>query len=112
MQQEYATSMEQLESFIDDGEAVMVVFSKDQCAACSSMDNWLENNFLQRQTANDSSLRVVKAKLEAIGASAVQDFGLRTMPTTVLFKGGDEVYRVAGFNGPAPVEAAINTHLK
>lgn len=103
-------TMEQLESAIDTGEDVMVVFSKDQCPACNTMGQWLDKQFVPQE--DNSKIRVVVAKLEKVGRKVVEDFGLRTMPTTLLFKGGDEVYRVPGFSGPSPIESAINTHLK
>mgnify|MGYP000978746440 CR=1 FL=1 len=103
-------SMEQLESVIDTGDDVMVVFSKDQCPACSTMGQWLDSQFVPKE--DNSKIKVVVAKLEKVGRKVVEDFGLRTMPTTLLFKRGDEVYRVPGFNGPAPMESAINTHLR
>lgn len=98
-------TVEELEEAISDGQSI-VVFSKDQCPACVSMDNWLNQKY-----NTESGLKIIKAKLEKIGRSVVADFGLRTMPTTLLFKGGEEVYRVAGFVSPQPVENAIGTHL-
>lgn len=103
-------SVEQLESEIDTGADVVVVFSKDQCPACNTMGQWLDNQFVPKE--ENSKIKVVVAKLEQVGRKVVEDFGLRTMPTTLLFRGGDEVYRVPGFTGPAPVESAINTHLR
>lgn len=102
-------SAEQLESEIYGGENVMVVFSKEQCPACNTMANWLDQSFVPEE--NNSAIRVVVAKLEQVGRKVVEDFGLRTMPTTLLFKRGDEVYRVPGFQGPAPLQSAINAHL-
>lgn len=101
-------SVEELEDAISDGQA-MVVFSKDQCPACNTMGNWLNKTFIPGQ--GDAGLKIIVAKLETLGRSIVSDFNLRTMPTTLLFNQGDEVYRVAGFTGPAPVEQAISTHL-
>ena len=102
--------MEQLESEIDSGENVMVVFSKDQCPACNTMGQWLDKSFVPQE--DNSKIRVVVAKLEQVGRKVVEDFGLRSMPTTLLFRRGDEVYRIPGFTGPAPLENAINMHLK
>lgn len=101
-------SAAELEDVISDGNAV-VVFSKEQCPACNDMSRWLNQQFLPKH--DGPTLKVVVAKLEKIGRNVVSDFNLRTMPTTVLFNQGDEVYRVTGFNGPAPVERAIETHL-
>jgi len=101
-------SVEELEDAISDGQS-MVVFSKDQCPACNTMKHWLDQKFLP--THAGGPLKVVVAKLEKIGRDAVADFNLRTMPTTVLFNQGDEVYRVAGFAGPTPVEQALQAHL-
>ena len=74
------------------------------------MSNWLDQQFIPRQSG--SRLKVVVAKLEKIGRSVVSDFNLRTMPTTVLFDQGDEVYRVTGFQSPKPVEQALQAHLQ
>lgn len=101
-------SVEELEHAISDGTA-MVVFSKEQCPACTNMSHWLDHQFIPKQT--DTRLKVVVAKLEKIGRAVVSDFNLRTMPTTVLFSQGDEVYRVTGFNSPLPVEQALENHL-
>ena len=102
-------SVEQLESTIGSEDNVMVVFSKDQCPACTTMGQWLDQKFVPE--SNGSGVKVILAKLERVGRKVVEDFGLRTMPTTLLFKGGDEVYRVAGFQGPQPVVNAVNNHL-
>ncbi len=107
--QEVGTIAE-LEDAIDTNDSVMVVFSKDQCPACNTMGRWVEDKFIPDES--NSTVKVVMAKLEKLGRGVVDSFTLRTMPTTVLFKGGDEVYRVPGFNGPAPIENAINAHLK
>lgn len=105
------SSAEELENAIDSNEQVMVVFSKEQCPACNTMGNWLNTKFIPEQS-QQRPVKVVMAKLEKIGRSVVEDFSLRTMPTTLLFNKGDEVYRVAGFQGPAPVINALNTHLQ
>lgn len=101
-------SVEELEDVISDGQT-MVVFSKDQCPACNVMGNWLRQNFLPAH--ENRQLKVVVAKLETVGRDVVSDFGLRTMPTTLLFDKGDEVYRIAGFSSPTPVESAVNKHF-
>lgn len=105
-------SMDELENAIDSNDNVMVVFSKDQCPACNTMGMWLDRQFLPKQEQAERPLTIVKAKLESLGRGMVESFGLRTFPSTLLFNRGDEVYRVAGFTNPAPVESAISTHLQ
>ncbi len=100
---------DELESMIESTDSLMVVFSKEQCPACNTMGQWLDKQFVPE--SNQSGIKVVLAKLERVGRKVVEDFGLRTMPTTLLFKGGDEVYRVTGFQGPQPVVNAVNNHL-
>lgn len=102
-------SMEQLEQTINQEEELMVVFSKEQCPACDTMGRWLDSQFPQQNP--HPKLKVVLAKLEKIGRDAVQDFSLRTVPTTLLFRQGDEVYRVPGFNNPNSLLHAVSTHL-
>lgn len=101
------SSTAELEEAIEHDENVMVVFSKDNCPACATQRRWLDG-----KAEELSPVKVVVAKLEKLGRTIVEDFGLRTMPTTVLFKNGDEVYRVPGFHGPTSVENAINAHLQ
>lgn len=105
-------SIEQLESAIEHEDALMVVFSKEQCPACDNMSMWLDKRYeTEVEMQQKSPVKVVLAKLERLGRNVVDSFGLRTVPTTLLFKGGDEVYRVAGFQGPQPVVNAIQSNF-
>jgi thioredoxin-related protein len=101
---------DELESMIESTDSLMVVFSKEQCPACNTMGQWLDQQFTPNP--DNSGVKVVIAKLEKLGRRVVEDFSLRTMPTTLLFRRGDEVYRVPGFTNAAPVESAVNAHLR
>jgi thioredoxin 1 len=50
-------------------------------------------------------------QLEVLGEAFFRELGLRQTPTLSLFRDGDERTRLAGFQSPQQIEAAIALHL-
>ncbi|KAB7770594.1 thioredoxin family protein [Xanthomonas maliensis] len=86
----------------------LVDFYKDNCPGCKMLDMSL-GKFAASDAAEGVAL--LKVKLEVVGEDFFRGLGLRQTPTLALFKDGAEVARLAGFQSPAQVEAAVRRGL-
>lgn len=82
-------------------KAVMVDFFATWCGPCKLAEPVLE----ELSGAQD---KVVVAKLDVDKSpNTPQKYGVLSIPTTILFKGGQEVGRQVGFAGRKPFEDLI-----
>ncbi len=81
-----------LDAACDAGQYVLVDFYADWCGPCKSMAPHFE------AAANgDVAKKVTFAKIDTEQEQQLaQEAGIRSIPTTVLFKGNDELGRVSG----------------
>lgn len=63
----------------------------------------------QRGGAQGTTL--LRVQLEVLGEAFFRELGLRQTPTLSLFRDGNERTRLAGFQSPQQIEAAIALHL-
>ena len=56
-------------------------------------------------------ITLLRVQLEVLGEAFFRGLGLRQTPTLSLFRDGDERTRLAGFQSPQQIEAAIALHL-
>jgi len=87
---------------------LLVDFHKDDCPGCRMLDISLQK-FAACPTAADVVL--LKVKLETVGEAFFRDLGLRQTPTLALHVDGTEVARLPGFQTPAQIARAVETHL-
>jgi thioredoxin 1 len=102
------SSLAELDSVIETSPYVIADFGKDDCPGCNAMDRTLEQ---LKHVPEYSDVTLVKAKLETVGRQAFVDLRLRSAPSILLFKNGDEQYRFAGAQQTSTLMNAINTHL-
>jgi thioredoxin 1 len=81
------------ETLVSDG-VVLVDFWADWCGPCKMVAPVLDQ--LEKEYAG--SLEVVKVDVDSEGALA-QKFGIVSIPTLVLFKNGQQIGQVIGFQG-------------
>lgn len=87
---------------LQSGKPVLLDFFATWCGPCKLAEPVLEE-------LSNSQDRVVMAKLDVDkNPNAPQKYGVLSIPTTVLFKGGQEVDRLVGFNGKKPFEDLIS----
>jgi thioredoxin 1 len=91
---------------IEAGQPVLVDFWAEWCGPCRMIAPALD------QVAEDFAgrARVRKVDVDANEALAGR-FGIRSIPTLMVFKGGEPVETLTGVQSRAALEAALQRHL-
>ncbi len=87
---------------------LLVDFYKDNCPGCRMLDLSLDK-FAATESA--AGVALLKVKMELVGEDFFRDHGLRQTPTLALYRDGNEVARLPGFQSPAQVETAVRNSL-
>ncbi|RKR03286.1 thioredoxin 1 [Kushneria sinocarnis] len=103
------TTPDEFDALLADHELVLVDFFKDNCPGCKMLDMALKR-FAAGELAD--SVALVKVQLEVVGEEFFHRHSLRQTPTLLLFRSGEEVGRLTGFNPPEKIEALVAAHLE
>lgn len=87
---------------------LLVDYYKEQCPACSMLDLSLRK-YAAGGGAQD--LVLLKVRLEDLGEAFFREQGLRQTPSLGLHLDGQERALLAGFQSPAQIAAAVDSHL-
>ena len=85
---------------------VLVDFYADWCGPCKMAEPILE----ELSTAYAGKVALVKLNVDENQITS-QKFGVMSIPTTILFKGGSEMGRQVGFGGKQAFEDLIKKSL-
>lgn len=108
MQILHASSPDDCRAAIAAHPRLLVDYYKDDCPGCRMLDMSLA------RIASDpaaAGLVLLKVRLESVGEAFFRTLGLRQTPTLSLFHRGDEAARLPGFQTPAQIVRAIETHF-
>ncbi|WP_432508467.1 thioredoxin [Halorubrum ezzemoulense] len=94
---------DELQRTVDEHDVVLVDCYADWCGPCQMMEPTIE------ALAAESDAAIAKVDVDANQAVA-QQLGARSIPTLVLFAGGEAVDRFVGAQDRATLESAINEH--
>ncbi len=100
-------SLDHLDEVVASNPLVIAKFGKDNCPGCNALDITLQN---MRSKAEYTEVVVANVKLEKIGRDEFITVA-RAAPTTLLYRYGDEVYRLNSFTGAVPFISAVDQHL-
>jgi len=86
---------------IASGQPVIIDFYADWCAPCRELD---ELTFADPRVAEKLSgyarFKVDQTRSNEVGDAAAGEFEVMGMPTVIVFSGGDEQFRITGFEPP------------
>lgn len=103
-----ATTPEQFQQLLAEHPRVLVDFHKDRCPGCRMLEMSL---YRVANSVAGQGTTLLRVQLEVLGEAFFRELGLRQTPTLSLFRDGDERTRLAGFQSPQQIEAAIALHL-
>jgi len=85
---------------------VLVDFKADWCQPCKMMAPVLKQ---VKQNFGDK-IKIIKIDIDKNPAVA-QKYGIRGVPTLILFKSGREVWKQSGVLQAAQINAVVNSHM-
>lgn len=99
--------MENFYDIIGGDQLTLVDFYATWCAPCKMMHPVLEQ--LKESFGND--IRILKIDVDK--AQAVADsYGIQAVPTLLLFRGGELLWRQSGAMSLTDLETIVNSHIK
>lgn len=102
------STLDELDTVVSEHPMVIADFGKDNCPGCNAMDRTLSE---LKADPKYQQVTLVKAKVENLGRQAVVDLGIKQAPSLLMFKDGDERYRMSGFSSKDSVTMTIDKHL-
>ena len=99
--------METFNDVISADRLVLVDFFATWCQPCKMMHPVLE----QVKEALGDKVRVIKADVDKHGQTAAQ-YGIQGVPTLMLFRKGEILWRQSGLMARADLLAAVNPFLR
>ena len=100
-------TMETFNDVINSGQLVLVDFFATWCQPCKMMHPILE----QVKEVLGERIRIIKVDVDKYGATA-SFYGIQSVPTLMLFRQGEVLWRTSGVVQKAGLLAKIETFLK
>ncbi|HKK81784.1 MAG TPA: thioredoxin [Prolixibacteraceae bacterium] len=99
--------MASFNEIINSGKPVLVDFYADWCAPCKMMAPIL------KQVADDmdDAVRIIKVNVDKNGEAAMK-YGVRNIPTLILFQNGNIQWKGAGVLQADQIEQIVKTKTK
>lgn len=94
----------QFVSAVRSGQAVLVDFSTDWCNPCRQLSPIID------RISQKMSGRCTVLKLDIDKTISHQQFGINSVPTLVIFKGGKEVWRNSGLITEQAIMSVLSKH--
>ena len=98
--------MASFSQLINQNVPVLVDFKADWCQPCKMMAPVLKQ---VKQNFKDQ-IKIIKIDIDK-NPSVAQKYGIRGVPTLILFKNGREIWKQSGVLQANQINAVINSHL-
>ena len=96
---------DQLDAIVDRYDVVLADFYADWCGPCQMLEPVVE------RLAAETDAAVAKVDVDA-NQRLAQSYGVRGVPTLILFAAGEQVEEVVGVKGEADLRALIESHAE
>jgi thioredoxin 1 len=97
--------MSDFKTLINSGKPVLVDFFAEWCGPCKAMAPVLQD--LSKRIGENAHILKVDVDKNQQAAAA---FGIRAVPTLLLFKNGEVVWRHSGMAGATELQQIIQSH--
>ncbi|MFA4985661.1 MAG: thioredoxin [Candidatus Brocadiia bacterium] len=89
----------------------LVDFYADWCGPCRMLGPVIEQLAKEYSAKPEDNVRFVKVNVDEARATATR-FGIRAVPTMIVFKSGTEAERLLGFKPAGEIRSIIEKHRK
>ena len=100
---------QQLKEKINNGEKLLVDFWSSWCGPCKVMKPWFEN--VAKQMNETDGTKLYLFNIESDKDFAVNEIGIKSIPTIKGFSGGKEVYHNVGVLREEQIKSVAQTIL-
>ena len=98
--------METFNDVISEDKLVLVDFFATWCQPCKMMHPVLE----QAKASLGDKVRIIKVDVDKYGQTAAQ-YGIQAVPTLILFRNGQTLWRQSGAMTKTSLQAVINQYM-
>lgn len=103
---EIATDSADFDAAVGGGALVIAKFQTKACVVCRRLEPGLK----QTLDRTEAALRVIEVDADEITEVAAR-YGIRAVPTLLLFRNGDELSRCGGFQSVSMLREWLAPHL-
>ncbi|ELZ39071.1 thioredoxin [Halorubrum saccharovorum DSM 1137] len=101
----YVDGQSQLDDVVAERDVVLTDFYADWCGPCQMLEPIVET------LAAETGATVAKVDVDA-NQQLAASYGVRGVPTLVLFAGGEQVEKVVGLQGEDQLRTLIETYVE
>lgn len=92
---------------LDNSDVTLVDFWAEWCGPCKMM-----KKVLDKVEEDNPRVNVIKINVDEVESKElVNQFGIRNIPTIVVFKGDEEVQRAIGMKQPSQIQEIIDEYM-
>lgn len=101
----FIESEAELDEIVAEGDVVLTDFFADWCGPCQMLEP------IVKTLATETNATVTKVDVDA-NQQLAQSYGVRGVPTLVLFANGEQVEEIVGLKGEAELRSLVESYTE